>query len=106
MLLGWSNEGDEIGLAFCARWREERCLQEFGAKPEGQPPLCKPEIVDWINLTQDGKEWCGLTCGFHEMQEISWQDERIEILQGGVCSLDFASYDLEYFPSIKIGSQP
>jgi hypothetical protein len=42
---------------------------------------------DWFNLAQDGKEWWGLTFGFLKMREISWQAERLEILQG-VCCLD------------------
>jgi len=47
MLLELSNEGDEIGLAFCTHWREERCVQEFGAKPEGQ--------TFFVNLGVDGR---------------------------------------------------
>ena len=34
MLLGLSNQRVEMGLAFSTHWREERCPQEYGAKPE------------------------------------------------------------------------
>ena len=34
MLLGLSNQGDEMGLVFSKHWREERGPQESGAKPE------------------------------------------------------------------------
>jgi hypothetical protein len=34
MLLGLSNQVDEMDLAFSTQWREERGQQEFGAKPE------------------------------------------------------------------------
>jgi hypothetical protein len=47
MFLGLSNQGDEIGLAFFTHWREERCLQEFGVKPEGQNLF--------VNLNVDGR---------------------------------------------------
>ena len=52
--------------------------------------------MDWFNLAQDGKELWDLTFGSHKMREISRLAEKIEILQGRICSLDFANYGLEY----------